>query len=93
MKIEHPTVLRDTLHNMAVGAGDSAEYARGVLLGVVGAFMAAGMSWAAAVKLASENAPKVVMAGSVPESWLVDFAVPASEAANKREWRRTVGRN
>lgn len=69
-----PVTLKDTLNNMAPGAGES-NFAKGVLVGVVGTLMAAGLSFADAIKLASDHAPKRVMFDSVPPSWFEDFGI------------------
>ena len=89
--ITKPVTLKDTLNHLAPGAsdGDSA-HARGVLVGVVGALMATGLSWAAAIKVASDHAPRRVIADSVPPSWLKDFAV-IGPVSNANEWVRSTG--
>ena len=86
------TTLRDTLHNMHPDAGRDADYARGILVGVVGGLMATGLSWAEAMKVVSENAPKTVVAGCVPQSWFGAFGLTEAVADGRREWERSEGR-
>ncbi len=85
-------ILRDTLYNMHPDAGGNAEYARGILVGAVGGLVATGMDWSEAMEAASDNAPKTVLAGSVPQSWFGAFGLTGAEADGRRTWERSEGR-
>ena len=67
-------VLKNALHNLSKNEnGDNHEHAKGVLVGVVSVFMASGMSFDDALKLAWQLSPKDVHPDRVPESWRQQF--------------------
>lgn len=64
------TVLRDTLYNTSEQSGATPEYARGIMVGIVAALVADGMSFKDAFALANANLPSDPMNGIIPEGWL-----------------------
>jgi hypothetical protein len=69
------TSLRDALYNLHPESGSSPEHARGVLVGVVAAFMEAGpFDFHRAVDEVAPYLPGRVMPEAVPENWGLDLA-------------------
>lgn len=77
------TRLKDTLHNahpINVNSPERAEYARGVLVGVVGTLMAMEMEFEDAVGII-RNTQKPISDKAIPESWLTDFGIDHTKHA------------
>lgn len=69
------TTLKDALYNLHPASGTTPEYARGVLTGVVAAFMEAGpYTFPEAVDEVAPYLPARVMPEAVPEGWGLDLA-------------------
>ena len=73
----------DLLHNLHPrSSGGSHEYkvgyAKGMLVAVVGMIQGfkTNLDFEKAIKIAAENAPRVVIAGCCPDSWCKDFGMP-----------------
>jgi hypothetical protein len=68
------TTLKDALFNLSPESGSSPEHARGVLVGVVAAFMEAGpFNFHEAVDEVAPYMPKRVTPEAVPETWGLDL--------------------
>ena len=70
--LKKQVVLKDTMYNFHPTSGASDEYCKGLLVGVVGALMATGMSWNDAIAHAAINMPdgaRMQENTSVPFSW------------------------
>jgi hypothetical protein len=63
-------MMRDTMYNLHPTSGASDEYCKGLLVGVVGALMAVGMSWDEAISHAAINMPDGARMHCTPESWV-----------------------
>lgn len=64
-----PTIMKDALQNLAPGMGSDANYARGILVGIVSGLMATGCTFNTAVRYVRENLPRRIMLNTFPASW------------------------
>lgn len=81
------TQLRDTLYNLHQNSGASDEYRKGVLVGVVGALMACGYTWRAAINTVAANLPDtgaiLTPERTVPPSWFDTLCTEAGKHGKK----------
>jgi hypothetical protein len=84
--------FNDTLWNMHYQSGGGSAYAKGILVGIVGALMSVGMEFDRALALCSKSAPKHVYPDCCPESWLDAFGLPEANRTGNKFWTRTEGR-
>ena len=74
MKIlKEPVRLKDAMANFSPRSGASDEYCKGLIVGVVSALMATGMTWRNAIAHAANSMPsdaRMQNGASVPESWV-----------------------
>lgn len=63
------TLLKDALYNLASDSGASNEYCKGLVVGIVSALMATGLSFIAAMDLVNECAPEFPIE-RWPDAWL-----------------------
>lgn len=67
--------LKDALYNLHPSSKSSPEYARGVLVGMVAAFMEAGpYTFPEAIDEVAPYLPAHVMPEAVPDGWGLDLA-------------------
>ena len=67
-------MLKDALRNLSIEEnGDSHEYSRGLLVGVMTALVANGMTWDKAKQMVWQLLPEKCHPERFPEGWAADF--------------------
>lgn len=62
--------LKNALHNLSASEnGDNHEFAKGLIVGVVSVYMAAGMDFDKACQLVWQHLPKDTHPERIPETW------------------------
>lgn len=70
-----PTMLKDALYNVHTDSGASADYSRGLVVGVVSTIMAMeGVSFETAVSIVRCHLPRGYRPERLPEAFREDFA-------------------
>ena len=71
-KFTNSTVLKDALYNLHPATSTPLEYCTGMLVGIVAAYIAVGMSMHAALDTVAFHAPDGLRILAFPESWRKD---------------------
>ena len=74
--LKNATILKDALYNFNPSSGSNPTYNKGLIVGIVSAYMSMGYSFNDACQLINENLPKENnLDVSLPESWIEVFKV------------------
>jgi hypothetical protein len=98
MNDRQTVMVHDLLHNLhpqscSGSHKEKANYARGVLVSVVGMIQAfsTNMDFEAAIAIAASHSPRVVVAGCCPDSWCKAFGMPeVGERKPNESWDMNV---
>jgi hypothetical protein len=71
-ELKYRTTLKDALYNLSPGTGSNTQYNKGLLVGIVSAFMSTGYTFSQACQLVLDNLPQNYDDTAIPESW-IDF--------------------
>jgi hypothetical protein len=72
--LKNTTVLKDALYNFHPTAGSNPLYNKGLIVGIVAAYMSVGYTFEDSCQLVTTNLPKENnLDTSLPESWIDAF--------------------